>query len=209
VRRRAALAAIAAGVLLAAAAPAQAATLAVSGSKSCYRAGDTLSVTGTGFTPSAPVSFTLDNGSLGQLTADAAGNVSSSLRVGRLRGVRRRTLIATDATNPANVATAQFLGSALSVSVRPKNGRAGRRLRVAAAGFTTGRRLYAHVYRRGYRHNVFVTRLKGPCRTGKARRRIVPASAPPGVYKVQFDTRRRLSPKTRVWVRFNVTVTRG
>jgi hypothetical protein len=206
VRRRVTLAAMAAALTVAAAAQAQAATLAVAGTKSCYRLGDALIVSGSGFTPNGPVNFTLDNRSLGSLTADAAGNVTAPLTIGTLRGVRTRTLIGTDATNPANVGTAQFLGSALSVTVRPRTGTAGRILRIRAAGFTTGKRLYAHVLRRGYRRNIAIGRLKGPCRTLKARRRVLPAGLAAGRYTVQFDTKRRYARKTKVRVRFRVTV---
>jgi hypothetical protein len=206
VRRRATIAALAAALTLGATAQAQAATLAVAGNQSCYRLNDALIVSGTGFTPGAPVSFTLDNQDLGSLTADAAGNVSAPLTIGTLRGVRTRTLIATDAANPANVASAQFLGSALSVTVRPRNGAAGRKLRIGAAGFTTGTRLYAHVLRKRFRHNVFIGRLKGPCRTLKVRRSVLPAGLAAGQYTVQFDTKRRYSKSTKVRVRFRVTV---
>jgi hypothetical protein len=207
VRRRVALVTLVA--VLALAAEAQAATLTVAGNRSCYRAGDALLVSGTGFTPGQPVNFTLDNQDLGSLAADAAGNVNTSLTVGRLTGIRQRTLIATDASNPANVGTAQFLGSSLSVTVRPRNGAAGRRLRLRAAGFTTGKRLYAHVLRGRYRRNVVIGRVKGPCGTARARRQILPATLPAGRYTVQFDTKRRYSKRTKVWVRFSVTVTRG
>ena len=121
--------------------------------------------------------------------------------------MRTRTLIATDAANPANVAQAQFLGSSLAVIVKPRNGAAGRKLRISASGFTTGKRLYAHVVRGKYRHNVSIGKLKGPCRTTKARRRVLPAGLSTGVYTVQFDTKRRYSKKTKVWVKFRVTVT--
>jgi hypothetical protein len=207
--RPAALAAAGAALVLAAAVPAQAATLSVSGSKRCYRAGDALIVSGSGFTPGGPVNFVLGTQDLGSLTADTAGNVSSTLSIGAnsFRGVDTRTLTATDATNPANVATAQFLGAALGVRVRPKNGAAGRKLRINASGFTTGKRLFAHVMRKRYRRNVFIGKLKGPCRTLKVRRRVLAATTPSGVYTVQFDTRRRYSKKTKVWVRFTVTVT--
>ncbi len=204
---RRATAALAATVALLAAAPAEAATIAVTGSKSCYRALDELTLTGTGFTPNAPVTITLDGESLGSLSADAAGNLSSPITIGSLDGIKLRAVVATDTVNPANAATTVFLGSALAVRVRPRNGAVGRKLRIRATGFTTGRRLYAHVVRKRYRRNVFVGKLRGPCRTGKARRRIVPASLPAGVYTVQFDTRRKYSRKTKVWVRFKVTVT--
>jgi hypothetical protein len=204
VRRRVALATLLAVLVLAA--EAQAATLTVAGNRSCYRAGDALLVSGTGFTPGQPVNFTLDNQNLGSLNADAAGNVSTSLTVGRLRGIRTRTLIATDGANPANVASAQFLGSALSVTVRPRSGAAGRKLRIGAAGFTTGKRLYAHVLRGRYRRNVFIGRLKGPCRSLKVRRSVLPAGLTAGRYTVQFDTKRRYRKSTQVRVRFRVTI---
>jgi hypothetical protein len=197
---------MATGLGLAAAGPAQAATLTLTGSKDCYRAGDELTLNGTGFTPGAPVDIVLGGLSLGAATADSAGNLSAPVTIGTLKGVSRRTVTATDAVNPANVGVARFLGAALNVSVRPKTGTAGRRLRINASGFTTGRRLYAHAVRKGYRRNYFIGRLKGPCRTLKTRRVVLPASTPTGVYTVQFDTRRRYSTKTKVWVKFTVTV---
>ena len=54
---------------------------------------------------------------------------------------------------------------------------------------------------------MFIGKLKGPCRTTKARRRVLPAGLSTGVYTVQFDTKRRYSKKTKVWVQFRVTVT--
>jgi uncharacterized membrane protein len=205
-RRKLTVAALGGALALVAAAPAEAATLTLAGSKDCYRAGDVLTLNGAGFTPSGQASISLEGKDLGFVPTDAAGNFSAPLRVGILKGVSTRTLIATDAVNPANVAQAQFLGSALAVTVRPRNGAAGRKLRINAAGFTTGKRLYAHVVRKRYRRNVFVGKLKGPCRTLKKRKRIMPGTTPSGVYTVQFDTKRRYSKKTKVWVRFTVTV---
>jgi hypothetical protein len=199
-------AALAAAVALVAAAPAQAATLTLVGSKSCYRAGDTLTLNGAGFTPAGQASIALEGKELGAVPTDAAGNFSAPLSIGSLKGVSTRTLIATDAANPANVGQAEFLGSALGVTVRPREGGAGRKLRINASGFTTGKRLYAHVVRKRYRRNVLIGKLKGPCRTLKLRKRVMPSSTPTGVYTVQFDTRRRYSKKTKVWVRFTVTV---
>ncbi len=206
-RRGIAGAIAAAAVLLVAAASAQAATLAVAGGKACYRAGDSLILSGSGYTPGAPVDVTLEGRELGTLTADAAGNISSPLQVGNLSGVSKRTLVATDAANPAITATAQFLGSSLLVKVKPQNGAAGRKLRINASGFTTGKRLYAHVRRKGYLRNIFIGKLKGPCRTLKRRKRVLNAGTPNGLYTVQFDTKRRYSKKTKVWFRFRVTVT--
>jgi hypothetical protein len=206
-RRRIAVPVALAALTLLGASAAEAATLSVAGNKACYRAGDALILTGAGYTPGAPVNITLEGRSLGSLTADAAGNISSPLQIGNLRGVSRRTLVASDTTNPAITATTEFLGSALVVKVKPLNGAAGRKLRVSASGFTTGKRLYAHILRKGYRRNVFVGKLKGPCRTLKVRRRVLSAGTPNGVYTVQFDTKKRYAKKTKVWYRFRVTVT--
>jgi hypothetical protein len=207
-RRRIAVPVAAAAVLLLGASAAEAATLSVTGNKSCYRFGDSLTLTGTGYTPGAPVSVTLEGHELeGSLTADAAGNVSTPLGIGNLRGIGNRTLVATDAANPANTATTQFLGSSLLVKVKPQNGAAGRKLRISASGFTTGKRLYAHILRKGYRRNVFIGKLKGPCHTLKKRKRVLTASTPNGVYTVQFDTKKRYAKKTKVGYRFRVTVT--
>jgi lipoprotein-anchoring transpeptidase ErfK/SrfK len=206
-RRRIAVPIAAAAVLLLGASAAEAATLSVSGTKSCYRAGDTLTMSGTGYTPGGPVAVTLEGQDLGTTAADAAGNISAPIQIRQLRGVDQRALVATDATNPAITATTQFLGSALLVKVRPQNGTAGRKLRIRASGFTTGKRLYAHVLRKGYRRNVFIGKLKGPCHTLKVRKPVLTAATPNGRYRVQFDTRRRYSKKTKVFYSFRVTVT--
>lgn len=206
-RRRIAAPLVAAALALLGASAAEAATLSVAGGKSCYRQGDSLILSGTGYTPSAPVAITLQGKPLGTLTADAAGNISSPLQIGRLSGVSRRTLVATDSANAANTASAQFLGSALVVTVKPRNGSAARRLRLKASGFTTGKRLYAHVVRKHYRRNVSIGKLKGPCRTLSVRKRVLPPGTAAGAYTVQFDTKKRYSKKTKVRYRFRVTVT--
>jgi hypothetical protein len=207
-RRRIAVPLATLAVALLGASAAEAATLSIAGNKDCYRAGDSLTVSGTGYTPGGPVNVTFEGRQFGTLTADAAGNITTgSLPVGALRGVSQRTFVATDATNPAITATTQFLGAALVVKVKPQDGTAGRKLRVSASGFTTGKRLYAHILRKGYRRNVFIGKLKGPCHTLKKRKRVLTASTPNGVYTVQFDTKKRYSKKTKLGYRFRVTVT--
>ena len=184
--RRATLAALAAGLVLAVAAPAQAATITLTGSKSCYRPGDALAVAASGFTPVGLVGFKLGNVTLNSLQADAAGNISTTLTIGvsSFKGVGTRTLTATDVTNPALTASGQFLGSALAVRVTPKNGAAGRKVRINATGFTTGKRLYAHIVRKRFKRNVFIGKLKGPCRTLKS-----PQAGPPARGRRPASTR--------------------
>jgi hypothetical protein len=199
---------LAATLLVTVPASAQAATLTLGPAKRCYRSGESVLMAGSGFTAGAPASVSLDGQSLGSLTPDAAGNFGSPLRFGAFRGVGQHSLTATDSANPANVGAVSFLGAAVTVRVTPAQGRPGRRLRVRSTGFTTGRRLWAHILRRGFRRNVRIGRLRGPCHRGNTRRRIFKRNAATGAYTVQFDTRRRYSRRTSVRVRFRVTVFR-
>lgn len=201
---------VVAGVLLLAlpAASAQAATLTLAPAKPCYRTGESVVMAGAGFTAGAGASVALDGQSIGSLTADAAGNFGSPLRFGAFQGVRQHSLTATDAANPANVGSISFLAAAVTVRVRPSRGTPGRLLRVRSTGFTTGRRLWAHILRRGFRRDVRIGALRGPCHRGNTRRRIFNQDAATGTYTVQFDTNRRYSPRTEVRVRFRVNVFR-
>jgi hypothetical protein len=186
---------------------AHAATVAVTPQKPCYRTGETISMSGTGYTPSGTVDISSDGRPIGSTTADAAGNFGGGLQVAS-PNQRVKTYTATDQSNPANNASASLTVSPFDVNVAPQNGPPGRRLRIVARGFTTGRVLYAHVVRGRRRSNVRVGRLRGPCRRLRVRRRIFRRGARPGIYRVQFDTRRRYSPDTRVRIRFRVTVFR-
>jgi hypothetical protein len=193
---------------------AQAQSVAISPAKACYLSGDTISFSGSGYTAGGAVEVTLDSSSLGQLTADAAGNVAGEIRLGTMRGVRSHALTATDTTNPALVASASFFGTLLRVDVRPAEARAGRRLRISGAGFVSphdgslaGRSVFMHVRGPGgYKSDGRVGALKAPCGAFKVRRRIVPAGADSGRYRVQFDGARRFSRKTKPRFRGVMTV---
>ena len=190
-----------------AAAPAQAATLTLVGSKSCYRAGDTLIDQRLRLHAQRPGERHARGPGPGRVPTDAAGNFSAPLTIGTLKGVSaQRTLIATDAANPANVGQAQFLGSALGDRA-PKNG--GRRAQAAHQGQRVHHRqapLRARVpqalpAQRLHREAEGPRAARSSCAAACCR----PAT-PTGVYTVQFDTKRRYSKKTKVWVRFTVTV---
>jgi hypothetical protein len=184
---------------------AQAATVSVSPVKSCYRSLETIRFSGSGFTPGGNVDITSDGRSIGSTDADGAGSFGGRLELGS-PSEKVKTYTATDRSNPANSASTPLRVSPFGVSVAPRNGPPGRRLRIVARGFTTGRQLYAHVVLGRRRNNVRVGRLRGACRRLRVRRRLFRANARPGNYTVQFDTRRRYSARTRVKVRFRVTV---
>jgi hypothetical protein len=186
---------------------AQAAAVSVTPVKPCYRSGESVAMSGSGYTHGGGVSITSDGQSIGTTTADGAGNFGGRLTVASPTR-RVKTYTATDQSNTANTASVPLTVSPFFVRVAPRNGRPGRRLRIRAAGFNNGRRLYAHVVRGRRRSNIRIGRLRGPCGTLAARRRIFPRGARPGTYTVQFDTRRRYSPDTRVRIRFRVSVFR-
>jgi hypothetical protein len=193
--------------MLAGPATAQAATLSVSPVKPCYRTGETIGMTGTGFTPDGEVSLAADGEEFATTPADSSGSFTGGLQVASATE-RVKTYSATDQSNTANTASVPLRISPFDVNVAPQSGPPGRRLRIVARGFTTGRRLWVHVVRGRRRANMRVGRLRGPCRRLRVRKRIFPRGATPGRYIVQFDTRRRYSPDTRVRVRFRVTVVR-
>lgn len=193
-----------AGMLVTAPA-ADAAFVAVKPVKTCYRTGEKPAFGGIGFTPLRAVNVTADGVAIGSLATTNRGWFAGTLTVAQARGEKVKTYAATDQANPLVTASVQLRVSAVSVRVRPASGVAGQRVRIRARGFTTGKRLWAHVRGRVDR-NVKVGRLRRSCHKLRKRRRIIPAGAPNGSYIVQFDTRRKYKRSRKVKVRFSVTV---
>ena len=169
-----------------------------------------MNVTGSGFTPNGVVNFSRDNQAFGTLTADAAGNITGKGAAPRITPAKQRnfTLEARDATNPALVATIAPLATRFAVTVKPKQGNPGRTRRIKARGFTEGKTLYVHVRRNGKGKNIKLGKLKKPCGNKSVKKRIFKRTTKPGVYKVQFDTRRKYSSKALPKVTFQVTIFR-
>jgi hypothetical protein len=192
-------------VLAVPAASAQAGTLAVD--KSCYRPGAQGVVSGAGYTPGAPVTFTRNGLAFGGTSADAAGNlIPSTFQSGNVPGgQQRQTLVATDTANPANIGTTSFTATNLDVVVTPTQGNPARKKRIKARGFNKGRILWAHI--RGPRkRNVKVGKLKGACGKLDRRRRIFRPGDPVGEYTVQFDQRKKYRAATQPRVSFKVRI---
>ncbi len=205
--RRAATAA-AALATLAVAAPAQAATLV--GDQACYQENEPVKVTGSGYTPNGVVNFSRDNLAFGTLTADPAGNITGTGAAPRIGSTTQRSFLleARDATNPALVGTINPIVTRFGVTVKPRGGNPARQRRIKARGFTEGRTLYVHVRRNGRGKNIKLGRLKRPCGVKSVKKRIFSRKAKPGIYTVQFDTRRRYSSKTFPKVTYRVTIFR-
>jgi hypothetical protein len=205
-----ALAVAALTLVLAVPASASAATLAVSPVKSCYRTGERVGLSGTGFTPNSTATIAVDGSSLGNAATDATGAIppGGTLTVAQRSGEKVKNVTATDNANPANVGSLQLRVSAFTVGVRPRNGKPGARLRIAARGFLGPGTLRAHIVKGRSRRTVRVGRLRGPCGSGSFRKRLFSANTAPGVYRVQFDTRRRYSPRTQEKITYSVRIFR-
>jgi hypothetical protein len=201
-------AALVSGAVLSLAAPAVArgASVSVLPQKPCYRSGEQLLFSGTGYSASAGVRVTSNGSQVGSLPTNPQGGFSGVLTVGLHSGEQVKTYAATDRNNPALTASLPLRVSALDVDVSPHSGRPGRRLRLTARGFTSSNALYAHVVRGRFRRTVRVGDLKGPCHTKKARKRVFSRGTRAGSYIVQFDGKRRYRKKTKVKVRFRVFV---
>jgi hypothetical protein len=193
-------------------ATASAATLTVDPALPCYGSGHSVNLLGTGFSPNlmSGITVTKDGESIGSLSTDASGAFNGSLRLGQRNGRRTSTYMATDTTNPTLTASTQITVSEADVTLRPKSGSPGRRVRIKAVGFTanSGKRLWAHVTRNGKTRNLAVGTLKGACKGLTKKRRLLRRGAPIGVYIVQFDAFRNYRERRPQSVGFTITVRR-
>lgn len=209
------LAAVAALIVsLAGSSLAQAATLVADPALACYPEGSPVFLPGAGFTPNAQVDFSRDGVPLvadPPIVADAAGQVSANLTLpGLLKGQQTLDYLATDTANPANTAALSLLVTATDVSLKPKRGKPQRLLTIGARGFFDGgKTVWAHIKRgRGAARNVKIGAIKGPCKKVKAKKRLFPAGAASGTYRVQFDAFKRYKSKRAFKSTFNVTIFR-
>jgi hypothetical protein len=181
----------------------------------CYSAVTPLRLSGTGFTPGAPltVSGTWLNGSgrpqigpVFHLSADASGAFAQTQDVPQIAdlsdlyqiAVDDQAAVAAGAPGPSAVTFAQV--SAFGAfygpwdTDGPARARPGRAARVYAAGFIgAGHYLYLHYVRNGEAvKTVRVGRLHGPCGTLTARiREFAFRPRPAGTYNPRFDTSRQ------------------
>jgi hypothetical protein len=202
---------LATAAALAAPAAASAATLSVDPVAPCYREQSTVSLVGQGFTPNAGVAFSRSGRSLGSpIAADASGQVSASLTLPDLfSGQQRLTYLATDTANSSITSQIGLMVSATDVGVKPSHGAPNRLLTINARGFIGGgTTLWAHIVKGGKKkaRTARIGRVRGSCKTLKAKKRLFDAGAQAGVYHVQFDTFRTYKKSRVVKVEFSVTV---
>jgi hypothetical protein len=201
-RAAAAAALVPLGALLAPAG-AHAAQLTVTGA--CFASGQRVPISGTAFTPGAPVTLTGDVSGAAQ--ADTAGAFTAQIAAPPVAGLGPRSVSVTaiDRLNPANRATLRVkvvrtaFGSNLPLAGRPRATTTWR-----FAGFAPARPIYAHFLLRGrvrgdYRFGV----ARGGCGTLSVRARRVPGvrRLRPGRWTLKLDQRmtyRKGTPGTTV-----------
>jgi hypothetical protein len=177
---------------------AHAQSLAIDSQRPCYLAGEQFTASGAGFTAGGLVDVQLDGQSLGQINADAAGNLAvPTITLGTMKGAKSHSLTVVDQTNTALTATTSFMGTTNQVIVKPANAPAGTKRRLKGYGFLAGPRVFMHVRGNGYSADKRIAKPSGPCGTFVTRKLIVPASAGLGNYRVQFDAKKKYSKKTR------------
>jgi len=193
-------------VLGATAATADAATLQVPGA--CLPQNEILPVAGSGFSPNASVPIT---GAASQSTGftDATGSFQTTFLTPATQSFRPQpvTLTATDSVNPAVTATAGFQVVRFGSNF-PLTGRPGATTTWRFAGFPGGT-IYGHFRFNGKTiRNYRFGKAQGVCGTLTARARRLPARSRPGTWRLQIDTRKTYSAKTRPRVTTSFTITR-
>ena len=194
-----------------AAASARAASIAVGGP--CYLDSDMIMVTGTGFTPSAGVSYSFDGVTSGSGAADAGGNISQPISAPVLPPdilEHVYNLTATDQSNLSNTGSVQVRVTQLTATLTPQRARPSRRIRFSVHGMPPGVQLYLHyVYRGRSRATVSLGKPAAPCGVLNVRKRFFPMRNPhTGTWIFQFDDKKTYSAANRPAIRGKVQLFR-
>jgi hypothetical protein len=211
--RRGSIATAGLGVALSLAVPAGASAATIALDHPCYAEQQPIAVTGGGFTPGAAVKLTFADGTYaGQLTADAAGNITGTASAPVLTATElSSTVTATDQANPAVTAAAPLQISKLQVSTVPSRARPHSTVTYRARGFTPGGTLYGHyIFKNKLRKNVRVGKVTGPCGTITRRMDLLPLRRIRyGSWTVQFDLRKSYSRSAQPAVRGTLLIFRS
>jgi hypothetical protein len=176
----------------------------------CYFPGQTIALSGAGYTPGGDVGLSLQlAGARGSntvtkdpLTADAAGGVAASVPAPDLASDSDlRETVTLTAGDPANVfGTTQFLLTAVGVQVTPWfSGRATPRALTTfkVVGWEPLQKVYAHYFLKGKRlRSVEIGSVSGPCGDLTKKVRQFPFHpVPAGRYTIRFSGSRVYDPE--------------
>jgi hypothetical protein len=179
----------------------------------------TVPLVGAGFTPGAFVTIQTASAVaptptfLASAQADAAGNFATTAGPPAFNKFDTQeqsfTLVATDQTTPAIVATAQFQQVRLGYVTDPANGRPSRRATHTVRGFPIGKEVWLHFRFAGKtRRNISLGAAQAPC--GKAERRmsLLPTRSRRGKWTVYVDQVRRFHKTTKPQLKYSFLISR-
>ena len=223
--RRTLGAASAVAALLAATAPADAATVVtnpcvpvVAG----FTTTATMPISGTGFTPGSLVTLRYASTAspapafLGSITADVAGNFSTTVAPPPFAKFTTQLqtfgLAATDsAVPPAGpiTATTTYQQVRVGYTTNPASGKPTRQATHTVRGFPPGKNVYLHFRYNGQtKRNVKLGLAKGVCGIVSKRMRLLPTTSRPGVWTVYADQKATYSRNTRPQLKYSFRITR-
>jgi hypothetical protein len=206
--------------LRSAVAPAVLATLAVAASSAsaapsldasypCYGSGESLLLSGSGFTPREAVTLSVSGQQLATIGTDPDGGFTARVQApDALFGTLLLRFVAADWTDPEIRAGTTVRIAATDVLVTPAVASPSRLRRIQASGFFDARAVYAHVKRRGAKRarNIRLGTPSGACGELVVERRLFPRGVRPGSYTLQFDTLRRYYPNLASGISYVVAV---
>jgi hypothetical protein len=182
------------GVTLLLAAPAGAATL--DAGKSCYYNNSLARLSGSGFAPDSPITFTVNGRTINQsVTTNSAGDVLVNYEPQHTNTERKLVIRATDSED-TSARTTIYVTRKRRVTAKPDSSSDVRTWEAVIRLFGFGQgRAYIH-YRNPdgvLKKTVRLGRLRGPCgRLETEKRRVMPFDNPQfGVWRLQFDTFRK------------------
>ena len=191
--------AISAVVLAATASSASAASApTLTASYPCYGSGESLLLSGSGFTPQEAVALSVSGQQLATIGTDPDGGFTARVQApDALFGTILLRFSAADRTQPGLRARTTVRIATTDVVVTPAVASPSRLRRIRAWGFFDARAVYAHVKRRGARRarNIRLGAPNGACGRLDVQRRLFPHGVRPGAYTLQFDTLRRYYPR--------------
>ncbi len=183
------------------AAPAGAAAATLDANSSCYFNNSLARLSGSGFAPDSPITFTVNGKALNETaTTTPSGDVQVRYDPPRTRRERKLVIEATDSEG-TSASTRIFVSRRRGVTADPESTNNVRTWRAVMRlfGFGQGKAFIHYLDPDGQmRKTVKLGRLQGPCgRLKTGERRVMPFDNPEfGVWRLQFDTRRRYDKDT-------------
>lgn len=196
------------------AAGAQAATLSTT---PCVRTANgvgTVPIAGAGFTAGSSVSIRSEPpGVFTSAVTDAAGNFATTSTAPSFnpfaRSLQTFALTATDAVNPALVATTKYKQVRFGYTTNPSSGRPTTKATHTVRGFRPGKSIYLHFRFGGQtKRNVKLGRADSPCGVASRRMALLPTRSRPGVWTVYADQAATYSKSTRPQLKYSFRITR-